>query len=449
MQALTTGIDPADPHSIAPIAALAPLPRAFNSAKFKGTSMRSTIVRSALLGCAWWMLSLSVAAAQAPTPLISSGQPVTWWAVFKFNAGSFAGCGGTATLQCTFGGDPKTGQQFGEQFVFASSDAPTLKKGTGCNGETSADPVGATYGQIYNGNFHYVVWNDQFYDDPKINGCTKECGSPWGHSKGMLAWDDDGDGVVIQVTTPSWPASGSQAHPRSSDGNTLGCVADNDILVSQHFFALKLNKDDVAAELQALANASVVTDPSDVQIVNSGGPANIQALVAKLGIKSTSKTITMTTLSSGVQLISKPSAVHVPPWQMVSAELGGVPLRVATWWAAPKIPTTTSESTVSCWDAQLSTPGAVEIATTGVWDGTALGLVGTPSPSGNHAKIGVSTDQSDFAIFGDMNQQGAISGGAANCKRSQNGRGGLFYAVKNHELSQSVGAMLTGDSGAQ
>jgi hypothetical protein len=397
--------------------------------------------------CALWTLAPTVVAAQAPTPLVATGQPVTWWVVFKFNAAAFAGCGGTARLQCTFGGEVKNDRQYGEQFAFASSNKPTLEKGEGCNGETSTDPLGATYGEIYTGSFHYVVWNDQFYDDPKIEGCTKQCSSPWGHSKGMLAWDDDGEGMVIQVTTPSWPAAGNQAHPRESDGNTLGCVADNDILVSQHFSALRLTKDDLANVLQAVATASVVTYPADAQIVNTGGPADIQALVAKLGRKSTSKTITMTTLSSGVQLISKPSAVHVPPWQMVSAELGGIPLRVATWWANPKIPTTTGSTTVNCWDAQLGSPGAVEIATSGVWENAYLGLIGTPSPSGNHAKIGVSMDgHSDFAIFGDMNQQGALSGDTSNCKRSQNGRGGLFYVVKDHNLSQSVAAMLTGES---
>jgi hypothetical protein len=411
--------------------------------------MRSIKVRGALMGCALWMFSMSVLA-QAPTPLVATGQPAAWWVVFKFNAASFAGCGGAAVLQCTFGGEPKTDRQYGEQFVFASNDRPTLQKGAGCNGETSTDPLGATFGEIYTGTFHYVVWNDQFYDDPKIAGCTKECSSPWGHSKGMLAWDDAGEGLVIQVTTPSWPAAGSQAHPRQSDGNTLGCVADNDVLVSQQFFALKLTHDDVVSVLKSMANASVVTDPADVQIANNGGPPDVQALVAALGRKSTSKKIMMITLSSGVQLISKPSAVHVPPWQMVSAELGGVPLRVATWWAAPKIPSTTGSSTVSCWDAQLGSPGAVEIATGGNWEGTSLGFMGTASPSGNHAKIGVSTDaNSDLAIFGDMNQQGTLTGDAPKCKSSQNGRGGLFYVVKDHELSQSIAALLTGESASQ
>ena len=262
-----------------------------------------------------------------------------------------------------------------------------------------------------------------------------------------MAWNDAGDGFVLQVSTPSWPAAGSKNHPRQSDGNTLGCVKDNDVLVSQHFFALKLTKGDLVAVLQGLSNASVVTDPGNPQIVNNGGPAEVQTLVGKLGKRSTSTTVMMVTLSTGVRLISKPSAVHVPPWQLVSAELGGVPLRTATWWANPKIPTTTGNTRIDCWDAQLGTPGGVEIATTGTWETTTLGLMGTPSASGNHAKIGVATDDnSDLAIFGDLNQQGVVTGTATDCKRSQNGRGGMFYVVKDHDLSKSVGALIAGET---
>jgi hypothetical protein len=68
--------------------------------------------------------------------------------------------------------------------------------------------------------------------------------------------------------------------------------------------------------LQALANSSVVTDPTKLQIVNNGGPADIQALVLGLGQISSSKTAFTAMLSSGVQLISKPSNLNVPPWQM-------------------------------------------------------------------------------------------------------------------------------------
>ena len=59
--------------------------------------------------------------------------------------------------------------------------------------------------------------------------------------------------------------------------------------------------------LTALRNASVVTDPKNPQVVNNGGPTDIQSLVAALGAKSSSRTYTQDTLSSGVELISKPS----------------------------------------------------------------------------------------------------------------------------------------------
>ncbi len=139
-------------------------------------------------------------------------------------------------------------------------------------------------------------------------------------------------------------------------------------MVSQHFFALKLDKNDVVLLLKAMANASVVTDPLDPQIVNNGGPADIQAVVKTLGKESTSKAATKDKLSSGVVVISKPARLNVPPWQMVSAMLGGEPLRAATWWTRPEIPTTTATTDIGCWDESLGKPGAIEIATSGTWN---------------------------------------------------------------------------------
>ncbi len=385
-----------------------------------------------------------VFAAEAPTPLLDKGDPVDWWFVFKFNTASFPHCKGDAKESCVFGGTVQKYKQWGQQYVYASSKDATLKQGTGCAGDTANDPIGATFGQVYNGNFYYLIWNDQFYDAPKIAGCTKECGSPWGHSKGMLAWNAAGEGLVLQVSTPSWPAAGSKKSPRKSDGNTLGCVKDDDVEVSQHFFSLKLTKDDLVMVLKALANASIVTDPKNKQIVRNGGPSDVQTLVTSLGKKSSSKAYLKFALSSGVTLISKPSKLNVPPWQMVSALMDAAPLRAATWWANPKIPTTTASTNVTCWSDALAKPGAVEIATTGNWAGKTLGLTGGSGPNYNHAKIGVSMSGSTYAIFGDMNQQGTLSG--SKCNSSQNGRGGLFYVVNDATLFQSVTDLIKGDA---
>ena len=156
---------------------------------------------------------------------------------------------------------------------------------------------------------------------------------------------------------------------------------------------------------------------------------------------------TITKLSSGVQLISKPSKLLVPTWHLVSSLLGGQSLRAATWWSHPEIPSTTASTTIGCWDPSLKKPGAVEIATAGTWNGTPIGLEGVAKKDGNHAKIGVTTEGHLYAIFGDMNQQGTLDG--PNCKSSQNGRGGLFYVVDNKDLASSVADLIKGASGPQ
>jgi hypothetical protein len=377
-----------------------------------------------------------------PVPLVEKGTAVDWWLVFKFNAATAPECANGAQRTCAFGGSVQPYRKFSQQFAYATSTSPTLQKAGGCLGDSTADPVGATFEQIYDGHPFYVLWNDQFKGDP-----IADEESPTGHSKGMLAWDNDGNGVVMQVSTPSWPASGSADHPRKTDGNTLGCVKDNDVLVSQHFFSLRLTKDDVVNVAKGLENASVATDTTDPQIVNNGGPSDIQAIVRGLGKHSPGTTAMNVTLSSGVRFLSKPSKMQVPPWQMVSALLGGEPLRVASWYTRPEIPSTTASTAMGCWDTSLGKPGAVEIATTGTWAGTSIGLEGMPEPDGNHAKVGVSTGTHPWAIFGDLNQQGSLVEG--KCQSSQNGRGGLFYVVENADLAKSVTALLKGDRASQ
>lgn len=388
-----------------------------------------------------------------PRPMAGPDMPVDWLFAFKFNAATFPGCtddGVTPVVGSSgiFGGvvEPyKSGHS--QQYVYATSANPQLVKGLECLGGTLKDPLGATFGQVYNTpGYFYVVWNDQFYNNPIPNR-----DSPWGHSKGMVAWNQDGEGMVLQVTTPSWPASASMNYPRQNDGNTLGCIKDDDIEVSQHFFALALTKSDLSTVLQALANASVGTDTSQPSIVNNGGPQDIQDLVNALGKESKSTSLFTATLSSGVQLISKPSAMAVPPWQMVSAQLGGVDLRVASWWTKPTIGSTQRGQIPGCWDSSLGAPGAVEIATTGNWNGTVIGLEGGEGQNFNHAKIGISKDTSSpLCIFGDMNQQGALSPdedySGQKCSSSQNGRGGTFYVVNNVDLFKSLTGLLSGDS---
>ena len=397
-----------------------------------------TIVR--LLAALAFAACGGLAAAQPapPSPMVDESHSAQWVFAFKFNAADFPTTASVTT--CLFGGTPQT-YKSSQRYVFAYDSAPALQDGPGLIGVSTADPVGATFAKIYASGVNFVVWNDQFYRHPPIGGCSDSCGGPWGHSKGVIAWDDLGQGVVLQVTTPSWPGSGTAAAPRDSDGNTLGCVGDDDVKASQHFFALRLTPTDTAAVLDALLNASVVTDVSNPQLARIGGPSTLQQRALALGKKSKSKVALDVTLSSGVRLISKPSALHVPPWQMISALLGA-PLRAATWWTNPKIPTTTAATPIACWDNSLGTPGAVVIATSGQWENHALGLTGGPQLDANHAKIGVSTDASHpYVIFADMNQQGQLAG---NCASSQNGRGGLFFIVSDPALHASVEQLIDG-----
>jgi hypothetical protein len=416
-----------------------------------------------------------------PLPLLSKGHAVDWWFVFKLNASAFPDCGtpdgskGTDTRVCPFGGavqavevqppppdgTGKTGPyRFGQRFVFASSEKPNLADGgQECMGTSTGDPVGATFDEVYNGNFHYLLWNDQFHDtEPApVEGCTGgDCGAPWGHSKGMIAWNDAGEGFVMQVSTPSWPGSGNSKYLRPKIGNTLGCIAgDDDVEVSQHFFALRLNHADMLTVLHGLYEASVVAEPeaagtpqTQFSNIGSSGPADVAQAARMLGGRSQLKTSAMDsvmpeTLSTGVKFMAKPSGLHVPPWQMVSSLLGGIGLRTATWWATPPIYSTTA-GPVGCWDSSLKqTPGAVDIAITGKWGGIGFNLIG--NPNANHAKIGVSTTGTNhWAVFGDENQQGSRDPKEKPCDSSQNGRGGTFYALNNAALSADMTSLITG-----
>ena len=399
--------------------------------------MRSRRSKFAIFGVFAGLALCGAAEAAPPSPMVDQSHAAVWVFAFKFNAADFPTAG--QLTSCMFGGSPKSYAR-SQKYVLAYAGSSGLQDGPGLVGTSPADPVGATFASIYASDLNFVVWNDQFYRHPAISGCGDSCGGPWGHSKGIIAWDGQGNGVVLQVTTPSWPAAGSAAHPRAGDGNTLGCIGDDDVKASQDFFALQLTPTDTAAVLDALANASVVTNVSDPQLAKIGGPASLQERALRLGKKSSSTTVRDVTLSSGIRLISKPSALHVPPWQLVSSQLGGVPLRAATWWTTPKIPSTTASDQIGCWDDRLGKPGAVTIATSGSWESHTLGLTGGPQPDANHGKIGVSTDGvHDYVIMGDMNQQGALSG---RCASSQNGRGGLFFVLNDPALRASVAQLI-------
>jgi hypothetical protein len=393
------------------------------------------------------------AAEPPPRPLLAKGKPVDWWFVFKFNpSDGFIGCGPiNGDRPCPFGGEPLTRQRFGQQFAFASSAGPKLMPGAGCLGAQLSDPVGATFDQVYNGDYFYVIWNDQFYADPPVCGHANSCGGRWGHSKGLLAWNDDGEGFIMQVSTPNWPGSGT-SHIKRRSGNTLGCLTHNNLTANQHFFALKLNKSDLVNVLKALKLAHVVTDPDNRQIVFNGGPPDIRKMVDALREKPAKPpvpedvlraTLSTSTPNDHVVLVAKPSYLFVPPWQMLSAVLSGASERAATWRNSKDIPSTKRSTKIRCWSPQITgKPGPVAIALTGEWNGKPIRLTQPLS----HAKVGTaSSGDEHYVVFGDLNQQGSI-GPPTPCDSAQNGRGGLFFVLKNKELYDSLANLIDGNT---
>jgi hypothetical protein len=402
-----------------------------------------------LLAAVFMLAAWPPAAMAAPaSPLLSAGQPVTWWFAYKFNAKTAQTAANDAARLCPFGGEKKDyGLPYGQTYAIASSADSTLKPGVGLIGTSDRDPLGATFGEIYSGPYSYVVWNDQFKGDPTLP-CGEDCGQPWAHAKGLVAWRDDGSGILLQVTTPGWPGAAGKDNPRTVDGNTLGCTLGDNIEFGQHFFALKLTPADVAIVLKAAANAGVATKPGVGQVVHlrPQGPADLATLVAALGDPTpAAAAVRLDDLSSHVKVISKPSVLHVPPWQLVSATLGSEPLLVASWVVGKDgFPSTRSGKTPGCWSPGLAKPGEVQVAVKGTWKGAPIGLLGgNPQlPDSNHAKVAVSlAGGHGYAIFGDMNQTGGL---ASECTRSQNPRGGLFFVVADSGLWSSLKALLTG-----
>ncbi len=119
--------------------------------------------------------------------------------------------------------------------------------------------------------------------------------------------------------------------PRKTDGNTLGCVTDNDVLSQPAFFRAETQQGrccrctEGSGECEC-GNGPDKTSNREQRRTSRHSGSWCVALEKYPG----AQTATMARLSSGVVLISKPSDLNVPPWQMVSALLSGEPLRVAS-----------------------------------------------------------------------------------------------------------------------
>ena len=296
---------------------------------------------------------------------------------FKFNSSkSFAGCEPasknpgqknptmTATGNASFGGVVQTKPAFGQQFAFASSEDGALRQGSGCAGATLTDPIGATFDQVYNGSFHYLIWNDQFYHDPvglglqgrqlrralgPLEGTARleRCGRRLRHA-GLDA------GVAALGQQPVRHAQGEQGQYARLQQLEQQSARQPALLCAQ--------ADQQRCLVEVLDGAEECergdrSRPS-LQIVQNGGPPDVRKLVddSENGRTQGRASIIKTELSSGVIMISKPSGLACAALAdgFVIADSEPTPAehaqRTATWWTKPWIPTTTNSTAIRCWD---------------------------------------------------------------------------------------------------
>lgn len=171
------------------------------------------------------------------------------------------------------------------------------------------------------------------------------CSSPFGHSKGAMAYEKNGQGFFLQGTTPNWPDPSQK-----STYAPLGCQLDNNVYLSQSFMGLTLNSDtftDMAPYIQAARVCSTGTiscagsdaaghvidyNCTSEQTRNESWSILDTAFAGTSNSKINSKSEVFKT-SGGVQFTftAHSSADDVPPWLIVANELG-VDLGVSSWW---------------------------------------------------------------------------------------------------------------------
>ena len=270
----------------------------------------------------------------------------------------------------------------------------------------------------------------------------------------MLAWNETARASSCRCRRRRGPAPAASVSRKS--GNTLGCVkTNNNLVASQHFFALKLNKEDLLEGAAGDAKRERRHRSDNRQIAQNGGPPEIRDAAEELGKKPHEKLrhkkpddlkIIQTQLTADVMLISKPSNAERAA---LADGVGAARRRLRAHrhmvgLAADLLDQEVDQDRLLGGHVEVrqKSPGDVIIAKNGTFGGRPLGLIGGQ----NHAKVGVVTSgRTSFSIFGDLNQQGTINPVKGKCDASQNGRGGMFFVVKNDELFKTLSDMLEGE----
>lgn len=412
------------------------------------------------------------------------GNSVDWWFVLKLPQQVFDDVAYTEEHCrcnhpiCNFKNKNDVGS--GLCFLYADSNNPELKfysdLGYDCLGQGSKDPVSQTLSQLTSTeqNMNSTYWgyfNDQFYGlHGEKNSKSYQCsGSDTlnAHSKGSFQYDEVNGGFYLQSSIPNFPNPGDTFVP-------LGCQSENNVMFSQHVFAMSLNTSEMERLGEALQSATLCS----TNFYTSKNATFGSSLTSKLlqdskessmyrsfvqpysgseqrDIRPQSTHIQIRTLfqSIPIDVIVKSKNTLMHPWALVASKLQ-TDISVASWmdnsYGIPSICSSdeyffTNHSfcllDLSGNETLLSPSGnplynienliEAKFNETIQWH-----LFGGEGKGRNHAKWAVETprkpSRTNRIIFGDMNQQGFPC--SKDCSGSQLGRGGTFFSLDNKEL---------------
>jgi len=299
------------------------------------------------------------------------------------------------------------------------------------------------------------------------------CSSPYGHSKGALAYEESGTGFFLQGTTPNWPDPSQK-----STYTPLGCQLDSNTDLSQSFLGLTLDAD-TFSEMAPYIEAARLCSTGTTSCRNGSAGHMIdfnctseQTRAEDWSILDTAFSGTSTsdmhsstysgTTSGGVdfKLIAKAEADAIPPWLLVASELG-VDLGVSSWLdfnygfaslcSGDDYSSATNQMCLVSDDLGISlneNGGAVQsvenaLAASFEINGVDLAwaLWGEFTSIASHAKFAIASEfDNPWFVSGDENNQGWSC--STSCSGSQSGRGGLFFALNNSEVHASIYDML-------
>ena len=401
----------------------------------------------------------ALASSSSVVPIDWNGNPVDWWIAIKLPADLLNNS--CPSPICT--GSTYPDSYSGLACLYADANTPAFVYKT-CLGQGN-DALSNTLNQIWDGSSgsspYFQIWNDQFNVGMHSPDKSQGCEAPGAHSKGALAYDDDGNGWYLSATTPAFPDI-STTPPE----NALGCQSDNNLKLAQQFFCFSLGSSDfqkLASTMNVCrfcarcdpASSCQNLDSSDLGTTlatafdydnNKGSSDCLYANISTFGVDGATP-LAITAVMKGNQAL-------VSPWSLVATVLQTDLSVVSFWLASPLLPTICAGDIWSdnCLRASIngSTLALNDYSVENIMKLTASGVSFNATEGQNHMKWGVGTphdgSSSSWVIFGSMNQQGSAGDNACDsgcAPGAQNGRGGDFFAFANATLWKSLTQMVS------